>query len=240
MKTVNISPGHFGIGTGASDCIDEVTHAIKVSKRVTEILKASGVKVNYIEDNKSKTKAENLNWLVKTHNSFKDALLDVSVHFNSSGSRVHKDIGVEVLIAKESNKKIASVLSKGISDASGMINRGVKIRKELAFLNGTNKPAVLLEICFVNSSVDVKKYKDNFEAICINIAKAICEHVGVKFLSPVVIAPKDAEKSMNDRARALINKAVANGTFTGNHKPELYNREQLFKYIVTLGERLMK
>jgi len=38
-------------------------------------------------------------------------------------------------------------------------------------LNRTNSGrAVLLEICFVNSRTDVRKYQENFEAICRNIA----------------------------------------------------------------------
>ncbi|WP_346234482.1 N-acetylmuramoyl-L-alanine amidase [Lysinibacillus telephonicus] len=171
---ITISPGHWLPGTGASDLIDEVTEARKVVNRVVEILRANKITTNLVVDNTSKNQSQNLKYLVNEHNSTSREL-DVSIHFNSS-SRTDRGVGVEVLYL--TIKDIAAKITKTISDVSGLINRGAKLRKDLAFLNGTNKPAILIEVCFVSSAVDVAIYKRNFEKICYAIAKCLAEFVG--------------------------------------------------------------
>jgi N-acetylmuramoyl-L-alanine amidase len=186
---ITISAGHWAVGTGASGIIDEVTEARKVAKRVVEILKLSNVTVNHVEDNVSKNKSDNLKYLINQHNKTKRKL-DVSVHFNASlGGTVGKGIGTEVLYYNEVD--LATKLSKAISSVSGLIDRGAKQRKDLAFLSGSNVPAVLLEICFVNSSVDVALYRRDFEKICQTIASTIQNHLGISELET------DTKKDVN-------------------------------------------
>ena len=86
---ITISPGHWTVGTGARDLIEEVTEARKVSKRVTEILRKAGIQTNYIEDNVSKNQGQNLTYLVTQHNKT-TRQLDVSIHFNASGKRENR------------------------------------------------------------------------------------------------------------------------------------------------------
>ena len=172
---ITISPGHWTIGTGAKDLIDEVTEARKVSKRVTEILRKAGIQTNYVEDNVSKNQGQNLTYLVTQHNKT-TRQLDVSVHFNASSGRQIRGIGTEVLYYDA--KDLAAKVSKAISFASGLIDRGAKQRRELSFLANTNKPAILLEICFVNSTVDTAIYNRDFEKICQAIAKELATAVG--------------------------------------------------------------
>ena len=234
---ISISPGHFGPKTGASGIIDEVTEAIKVSKKVAEILNKSNVKTNYIQDNVSKSQKNNINWLVNAHNKT-SRKLDVSVHFNSSGGTSNKGIGTEVLVYGESTKKLASDVSKAISDVSGLINRGVKVRADLGFLRGTNKPAILLEICFVNSSVDVALYRRDFNKICEAIAKELAEYVG-KSIATTTTSSTVGESDIEKRAKKLINQAVEKGIFKDEHDTNKYNKDQLLRYVTILGERLI-
>ena len=70
-------------------------------------------------------------------------------------------------------------MSKGISDASGLKNRGAKQRKELAFLRDTKMPAILIEVCFVNSVEDVQRFEQHFEEICMAIASVLAKFIGV-------------------------------------------------------------
>jgi len=172
---ITISPGHWTIGTGARDLIDEVTEARKVAKRVTEILRKVGIQTNYIEDNVSKNQGQNLTYLITQHNKT-TRQLDVSVHFNASSGRQIRGIGTEVLYYDA--KELAAKVSKAISFASGLIDRGAKQRKELSFLAKTNKPAVLIEVCFVNSTVDTAIYNRDFDKICQAIAKELAAAVG--------------------------------------------------------------
>ena len=235
---ITISPGHWLPGTGARDLIDEVTEARKVVNRVVEILRSHGITVHHIEDNISKNQQQNLNYLVTQHNKT-NRKLDVSVHFNSA-KRTDKGLGVEVLYYDQ--KELATKVSKAISDVSGLINRGAKERKELAFLRNTNKPAILIEVCFVNSTVDVAIYRRDFEKICRAIAEKLAEYVGRPLkLPPTVVDGKKEEKFMltdtaRNEARELIRKACKQGIFNAAYHTEerikSYTDPQLISYAI--------
>ena len=158
-----ISSGHGKYVSGASGYIDEVTEARRVTDRVSEILKEMGIKVNTYHENTAKNKTDNLNTIIKHHNSTSREK-DVSIHFNAY-QKVDKAMGVEVLYLSDSNKDLASKVSKAIAEAGGFLNRGAKHRTNLGFLNKTQKPAILIEVCFVDSRPDTELYKANFEKI---------------------------------------------------------------------------
>lgn len=242
---ITISPGHWLPGTGASDLIDEVTEARKVAKRVTEILRKSAIQTNYIEDNTSKNKNENLNWLVAQHNK-SSRQLDVSVHFNASSGRSNKGIGVEVLYYDA--KELAANVSKAISEATGLINRGAKERKELWFLNATHKPAILLEICFVNSTVDVALYRRDFEKICQAIAKVLAKYVGkpIKDSSTVKEVTNEVSQEFlnvtgRNECKQLIARGVEEKLFTSKHEDvDNYTDTELISYAMAYVNRKLK
>ena len=165
---VNISSGHSINCQGAADIINEVTEARKVVDRVYEIVKASG-KQCYKYHDTSSSSTQNLVNIVNWHNGFKDGV-DVSIHFNAY-THVDKPMGVEVCYY--SNSSLATAVSKEIATAGGFIDRGAKQRTGLYFLKHTNKPAILIEVCFVDSVADVNLYRANFERICQAIAKSL-------------------------------------------------------------------
>ena len=166
-----ISSGHGKYVSGASGYIDEVTEARRVVNRVSEILKEMGIKVNTYHENTAKNKTDNLNTIIKHHNSTSREK-DVSIHFNAYQT-TDKAMGVEVLYLSDGNKELASKVSKAIAEAGGFLNRGAKHRTNLGFLNKTNKGAILIEVCFVDSKKDTELYKANFEKICISIAESL-------------------------------------------------------------------
>ena len=187
---VNISSGHSINCQGASDIINEVTEAKKVVDRVCDIIKASG-KACYKYHDTSSSSSQNLVNIVNWHNGFKDGV-DVSIHFNAY-SHVDKPMGTEVCYY--SNSSLAAAISKEISTAGGFIDRGAKQRTGLYFLKHTNKPAILIEICFVDSVADVNLYKANFEKICQAIAKSLIGQISTSVPAtpvnntPVATAP---------------------------------------------------
>lgn len=164
-----ISPGHGLHIRGASGIIDEVDEARKVVPAVADHLRQSGNEVIEFYDNTSTTQSQNLNAIVNAHNSYKRDL-DVSVHFNAY-QPTPAPRGTEVLYV--SQKTLAIDVARAISEGGKLINRGAKHRTDLAFLNKTNAPAILIEVCFVDSAGDVEAYQMNFEAICRGIAMAI-------------------------------------------------------------------
>ena len=185
---VNISSGHSINCQGAVDIINEVTEARKVVDRVYEIIKASG-KQCYKYHDTSSSSTQNLVNIVNWHNGFNDGV-DVSIHFNAY-THVDKPMGVEVCYY--SNSSLAVAVSKEIATAGGFIDRGAKQRTGLYFLKHTNKPAILIEVCFVDSVADVNLYRANFERICQAIAKSLIGSIVAQAPTtsiPVVTAPK--------------------------------------------------
>lgn len=177
-----ISSGHGLKVSGASYYIDEVKEARKVVDRVTEICEILDPKgtIKYHENNMT-NKTNNLNTIIKYHNST-DRDLDVSIHFNSSTFKDSKGndlkavdyaVGTETLYTSNNGKVWAEKLTKAIAKSGGFKDRGAKKRTDLGFLNKTNKPSVLIELCFVNSKEDVRLYNKNFETICIAIAETL-------------------------------------------------------------------
>lgn len=185
---VNISSGHSINCQGAADIINEVTEARKVVNRVYEIVKASG-KQCYKYHDTSSSSTQNLVNIVNWHNGFNDGV-DVSIHFNAY-AHVDKPMGTEVCYY--SNSSLATAVSKEIATAGGFIDRGAKQRTGLYFLKHTNKPAILIEVCFVDSVADVNLYKANFERICQAIAKSLIGSIiapAPTTPTPVVPTPK--------------------------------------------------
>ena len=178
MKTT-ISSGHGLKVAGSSHFIDEVTEARKVVDRTKVI--ADSIKNNEVatfHENTAKTVKDNLNSIIAHHNKTTRAL-DVSIHFNSAtfkenGKNVEEvdyAVGIEVLYFSTKGKPHAEALVKKLSEATGLKNRGAKERTNLGFLKNTNKPAILVEVCFVNSKKDVEVYQAKFEKLCIALAE---------------------------------------------------------------------
>ncbi len=163
-KAIALSAGHAKNVQGAIGIINEVEEARRVLDRVCQLLGASGVTVYKFKDDTSRTKQENLKTIVAWHDS-KKRDLDVSIHFNAGGGT-----GTEVLY--KTQEKLAERVSNSISLA-GLKNRGAKERLDLHFLNTTDEPAILIEVCFVDSQADVSIYKKNFEKICKAIADSL-------------------------------------------------------------------
>jgi N-acetylmuramoyl-L-alanine amidase len=168
MKIV-ISSGHGKLIRGASGYLDEVDEARKVVNRVAEMLAGAGVKTEVFHDDVSTGQSENLERIVAFHNG-EERDLDVSVHFNAYQTTT-KPMGTECLFV--SQEDLASEVAAAISHSGGFLNRGPKERDDLYFLNNTDEPAILIEVCFVDSTADAELYDRNFETICQAIASKI-------------------------------------------------------------------
>lgn len=190
---INISSGHSINCQGASDIINEVTEARKVVDRIYDMCKAIGIEVYKYHDTSSSS-SQNLANIANWHNKFKDGI-DVSIHFNCY-QHTSNSMGTEVCYYSQS--ELADKVSSAISKASGLKNRGGKERKGLYVLRHTNKPMILIEVCFLDSSYDVQKYQENFDNICSAIIEAL---TGKVYMSRPVSVPNQNtnNKSNNDK-----------------------------------------
>lgn len=169
-----ISSGHGLLVRGASGVIDEVDEARKVVERLASELERIGITAETFHDDISESQSENLERIVHWHNE-RSRDLDISVHFNAY-VETEKSMGCEVLYY--SQNVLAGELSAAIASC-GFINRGAKQRTDLYFLSNCNRPAVLLEICFVDSVSDCDVYAQEFDQICLAIAQELeLESVG--------------------------------------------------------------
>jgi N-acetylmuramoyl-L-alanine amidase len=183
---VAISSGHGKYVRGAVGPagwgLDEVNEARKVVPAVAHFLTLNGNTVVTFNDDTSTTQQQNLNTIVNWHNK-QDRELDVSVHFNAY---VPTELGRGAETLYVTQQALAAKVTNGICSVSGLINRGPKKRSDLYFLNGTNKPAILVEVAFVDAAADVEAYTKHFAPICEAIAGAI--------EAPKVEAPAVAEQ----------------------------------------------
>lgn len=190
---INISSGHSINCQGASDILNEVTEARRVVDRIYQICKDMSIEVYKYHDTSSSSN-QNLANIANWHNQFKDGI-DVSIHFNCY-QHTSNSMGTEVCYYSQS--ELANKVSSAISKASGLKDRGGKERKGLYVLRHTNKPMLLIEICFCDSSYDVQKYRENFDSICSAIIEAL---TGKVYMSRPVSVPNQStnNNSNNDK-----------------------------------------
>jgi N-acetylmuramoyl-L-alanine amidase len=168
-RSIVISAGHSAKCIGAVGILDEYTENVHVVNAVAEKLAARGVTVKKFIDTTSTTVDQNLNAIVNYHNA-QTRDLDVSIHFNANAN-TSKPVGTECLYVTQLD--LADDIAETIADASSLIDRGPKERTDLFFLNNTEMPAVLIEVCFVDSSADVEIYRAKFDQICEAIADVL-------------------------------------------------------------------
>ena len=166
INSIAMSGGHNEKVTGANCYLDEVKEDRAVLSSMMKYGKKLGLTCYDCTDNVGRNQSENLSLIVKNHNA-KKRDLDVSVHLNAYQKEEGdgKTKGSEVLVysktvkpedskAYEQALKVCGALNK-----LGFTNRGVKVRNGLAFLKNTDKPAMLIEVCFVDDKDDYNLYK---------------------------------------------------------------------------------
>jgi len=172
MAFIVITSGHGKYIRGAVGPpgwgLDEVDEARRVCAELEKFLTLGGHRVIVGHDDYSTNQSDNLDWIVDFHNSQDPHDLDVSIHFNAY-TPTEGPMGPECLYLTQAD--LADRVSKAVYEGGQFgKNRGPKKRTDLAFLNGTNAPAILIETCFVDSADDVRNYEANFTDICMAIA----------------------------------------------------------------------
>jgi N-acetylmuramoyl-L-alanine amidase len=166
---VAISSGHALHVQGAVGILNELTENRRVTPIIANHLRAAGVNVATFDDNTSRTVAQNLDTINGWHNR-QTRDLDVQVHFNAFAP-TQAARGTEV--CHRDQAALATRVSAAMARAGGFIDRGQKLRTNLSFLNRMARPAILLEVCFVDSAADVRLYQANIDPICRAIADSL-------------------------------------------------------------------
>src|SRR4030095_10067339 len=203
MPSIVISSGHGikvrGAAGPAPWGLDEVDEAIRLMDRLAEFLRSAGIKVTTYTDTVSTSQGENLDRIVDFHNAQGPHDLDVSIHFNAFEVTTTKPMGCECLFVSEEG--LAAEVAQALSDATGLPNRGPKYRGDLAFLNGTNEPAILVETVFCDSKIDADAYRKNFDQVALNLAAAISAPITIS--QPPELAEQPPQPQPPEKPKAF-------------------------------------
>lgn len=165
MKVI-LNAGHTesGAGSGAVGFIRESTETRRVVNLVKYYLRGKGHTVIVANVDKADSQYAYLREVVRQANKHADADLFVSVHFNAGGGK-----GCECYTYKGRKTAPAVGICEELNKY-GFRNRGVKDGSPLYVVSKTKMPAVLAEVCFVDSKEDFHLY----DSVTVNrVAQAI-------------------------------------------------------------------
>lgn len=178
-RSIFITAGHRGGNTGANaNGFSEADLAIKLRDALTEKLSYKGIVAINDEDTESLTDVVNRINRMCTPND-----ICIDIHFNSFSSQSAN--GTEVIIQNaptnmeiEFSEDILNTICKTL----GTKNRGIKKEsqsqyKRLAMLSGIKCNSILIEVCFVSSTNDMKRYTNGFAILVYNLVEEITKYV---------------------------------------------------------------
>lgn len=145
---IAIAGGHSAIARGASGYLDEYECDRAFVAQLIDAFDAQGWYVTDCSNEESDVSAE-LREECRIANA-SGADLFIAVHFNAGGGT-----GTEVWhYPYSSAKTYAQDVSRELASALGLPNRGAKSTTGLYVLNHTEMPAILIEVCFVDTEAD--------------------------------------------------------------------------------------
>ena len=169
-RKIYIDPGHGGSDPGAvEEGRMEKDDVLQLALKVGELLETAGLDVEY-------TRVTDIYEMpYKKAQDANEANADffVSIHRNSS-PYPNQYTGVESLVRNRYGE--AARLAENINtrlEQVGFENQGVNERTDLAVLNQTQMPAVLLELGFINSDADNQLLDTRFQEIAGAVAEGI-------------------------------------------------------------------
>lgn len=174
MATVMIDAGHGGFDNGASfEGRLEKDDTLNLALAVGNILENNGVDVLYT---RTTDVYQSPNQKANIANR-SDASYFISLHRNSSvtpnqysgvQTLVYRDQGIPALFAQNINAELEKV---------GFISLGTSVRPNLAVLRGTDMPAALVEVGFINTEQDNRLFDLRFPEVAQAIADGILQTI---------------------------------------------------------------
>lgn len=180
MGKYNVHGGHNPSGKvacGAKGLLDESKEDRLIANALIKYLKKGGATVYNCTVNNGTSQRNVLVKICAKCNAH-NVDMDFSIHFNSGRSDKKgdgKNGGFEVWASSWTDKKkaVANRCCAAMKKL-GFTNRGLKTSKNLYYLNHTNAPALLFEICFVDDKDDYNLYKKvGYDKIAKVLAEAI-------------------------------------------------------------------
>lgn len=152
---IGVNCGHTLSGTpgsGAKGYLNESDETRVVGRKLMEYLRSAGHTVVDCTNDIAGSASENLAQIVDLANRQN---LDrfYSIHFNAGRGQ-----GAEAFTMSGKDTAMAQDILSGL-ESIGFKDRGIKKGSHLYVVRRTNAPAVLIEVCFVDTESDVALYK---------------------------------------------------------------------------------
>jgi N-acetylmuramoyl-L-alanine amidase len=103
----------------------------------------------------------------------------ISLHTNASTSPAANGSEALVYSSPSRSASLAEDILEGLTEATGLRNRGVKVRSGLYVLRKTQMPAVLVELAFISNPEEAALMRDRPELFARGIYDGIVEYTGV-------------------------------------------------------------
>lgn len=168
MTRIAIAGGHSAAARGASGYIDEYEKDRDVVAHLIPALEAAGYDVVDCSNEEATVIGELAEEVRLANDSGADLFL--AVHFNAGGGT-----GTECWYysGNDTGYELAETMSANVAGAMGLRDRGPKGTTSLYVIRRTNMPAVLLEVCFVDTYQDAQAWWDTpWDTLIDAIAKA--------------------------------------------------------------------
>ena len=142
-----INAGHGGVDPGAvsKNGTKEKDITRTIASYLAQLLIMAGYDVEFFQQKKS------VEEVVKTEKESNSHLF-ISLHCNSVKSEIANGVEAFYYPNSTTGEVLARIFTDCISKSIKLNNRGIKPRKELRVLNGTNSPAVLIELAFLSNT----------------------------------------------------------------------------------------
>ena len=203
MPKIFIDAGHGGKDPGAvNGDIYEKDIALQIALKLNTALKNNGFETAmsrstdvFIPLTERAQKANNFN-----------ADIFISLHLNSATNSNAEGIEFLVYENKGVNNKLASNIQNELIKIKGIVNRGIKERKDLAVLNSTRMPAILIEVGFISNNRELTLLRNDIyqNQIVQAINNGICNFFGAGVKSMVKV------QNVQDALKILHEKGVIN------------------------------
>lgn len=203
MPKIFIDAGHGGADSGASSkTIQEKNIALQIALKLNDLLKKNNLQTELSRS--TDVFITPFERAKKANNSKADIF--ISVHLNAAVNITSSGIETLVYQNKGINNRLATNIQNELINATCAKNRGIKERPDLAVLNSTKMPAVLVEVGFISNdkeknllSMDVYQNK-----IAQAIANGIFKHFGW------AVKDMDEIKDIDAALKVLQSKGIIN------------------------------
>lgn len=225
-KIICVDAGHGGKDPGAcSNGVQEKEIALKIALKVKELLLMNNLDVVMTRES---DRYDTVNEKARKANLAK-ADLFISIHCNAAEEPNAN--GTETLSYDLTGKsfQLAKCVQQELTNICQRRNRGVKERKDLAVLNSTQMPAILVETAFISNEEERKLLqKEDFQnKLAVAIVKGICDYLHIQFQKKENKKEEAMEKryqtieELPEWAKPTIQRLINSGVFADPKKLDL-------------------